>query len=334
MGKDEIRPAEIYNYTWGQIRKKSRVLSDAGFGKSERELLIGSGVVGDNTEDLSRLAGRRPLAEINDPQWIREELLDETGRFIKEEYQGQEGYLKFIKDHYGQEASMSTIFDKVSKAFKSTSIERPNWKNFPGRVFEFEELLRLVNQEDFIERYRGQYKGYPAFAVEYVDGNMATAYIRLSAILDKNKFKELAWQGFQGSVKEFQVLPQKILNAEGYLKTEYLGQQGYLQFALDHPEMFMRKRTQNIAGDNKPTDQANNILMDKTFKNVSAVLDDEVFDRLGWQQFQGNASEFQELIGKILNVNGSLKEEYLGQEGYLKFALDNPEMFIRKKYSK
>ena len=54
--------------------------------------------------------------------------------------------------------------------------------------------------------------------MEYVDGNMLKAYRRLSAILDKNKFKGLAWQGFQGNVKEFQELPQKILNAEGYLK--------------------------------------------------------------------------------------------------------------------
>ena len=107
------------------------------------------------------------------------------------------------------------------------------------------------------------------------------------------------------------------------LKTEYLGQQGYLKFALDNPEMFMRKRTQNIAGDNKPTDQANNILMDKTFKNVSAVLDDEVFDRLGWQQFKGSVREFQELLGKILNTDGSLEEEYFGKQGYLKFVKDH-----------
>ena len=122
-------------------------------------------------------------------------------------------------------------------------------------------------------------------------------------------------------MKEFQELPQKILNAEGYLKVEYLGQQGYLKFALDNPEMFTRKRAQNkLANANKPTDQVDNILMQKTFLNVSSVLDDEVFARLGWQQFQGSASEFQELIGKILNVNGSLKEEYFGQPGYFKFA--------------
>ena len=63
--------------------------------------------------------------------------------------------------------------------------------------------------------------------------------------------------------------------------------------------------------------------MQKTFKNVSSVLDDEVFSRLGWQGFQGSVSEFQELIGKILNVNGSLKEEYLGKLGYFKFAEDH-----------
>ena len=104
---------------------------------------------------------------------------------------------------------------KVSKAFKETSIKRPNWKQFPGRVFEFEDLLRLVNQEDFIERYRGQYKGYPAFSVEYVDGNMLKAYIRLSAILDKNKFKELVWQGVSGKCERVSGVASKDFKCRG-----------------------------------------------------------------------------------------------------------------------
>ena len=71
--------------------------------------------------------------------------------------------------------------------------------------------------------------------------------------------------------------------------------------------------------------------MQKAFINVSSILDDEVFVKLGWQQFRGStrefqdliASEFQELIGKILNADGSLKEECLGKLGYFKFAKDH-----------
>ena len=46
---------------------------------------------------------------------------------------------------------------------------------------------------------------------------------------------------------------------------------------------------------------------------------------LSWagSSFRGSASEFQELIGKILNADGSLKEEYLGKLGYFKFAKDH-----------
>ena len=104
-------------------------------------------------------------------------------------------------------------------------------------------------------------------------------------------------------------------------------------FALDHPEMFIRKSTQNkLADGNKLTEQVANILMQKTFKNVSSVLDDEVFVKLGWQQFQGSASEFQELIGKILNADGSLKEEYFGKPGYLKFAGDHYSGAMQKAF--
>ena len=331
MGKDNIRPAAIDNYTWGQIREKDYVLRDAGFSRSERDVLIREGVLG-NEPELSHL--RRPLANINDPQWIREELLDETGSFIKEEYQGQLGYLKFVKDHFGQDASMNYIFEKVSKAFRETSIKRPNWKQFPGRAFEYEELLRVVNQSDFVERYKGQHTGYPLFAREYAGGDMQKAYERLSAVLDKNKFKELKWQAFQGSSETFEELPKKILHADGTIKEEYIGQQGYLKFALDHPEMFTRRISKKSSGnkDSNLIDKEDNILMLKTFSNVSAVLDDEVFEKLRWQQFNGNAKDFKELVGKILNTDGTIKDEYIGQQGQLKFAAEHYGSDMKKTF--
>ena len=319
IGGDGVSLAEVYNYSWSQLRGKSRILSDAGFSKLEREALIRTGVVGDG--DLSLQTVRKVVVDVNDPQWIKEKLLDETGRFIKEEYQGQLGYLKFVKDHYDQDTSMESIFNKVSKAFTETSTNRPNWKQFPGRVFEFEDLLRMVDQDDFIERYRGRHTGYPAFAREHTAGNMQKAYIRLSAILDKNKFKELGWQQFQGHIKEFEELPKKIIDSDGSIKEEYLGQEGQLKFALDHPEMFIRKTSKNRSGpgDNHLVNQANHIPMPKVSINVSAALDDEVFKQLRWKRFKGNATEFEKSISRILN-NGSIKKEYIGQQGYLKFA--------------
>ena len=92
----------------------------------------------------------------------------------------------------------------------------------------------------------------------------------------------LSWAGrqFQGSAREFQELIGKTLNVNGSLKEEYFGQPGYLRFAEDHYD------------DN----------MQKAFINVSSVLDDEVFVKLGWQAFQGSTREFQDLVGKILNA--------------------------------
>ena len=322
VGKDSVRPAAIDNYTWRQIREKDYVLRDARFSRSERDVLIREGVLGDEPK-LSHL--KRPLANINDPQWIREELLDETRSFIKEEYQGQLGYLKFAKDYFGQEAHMANIFQKVSKAFRETSVKRPNWKQFPGKVFEYEELLQVVKREDFIERYSGQHTGYPLFSRKYTDGNMEKAYTRLSAVLDKNKFKELGWQQFQGSATTFEELPKKILYADGSIKEEYIGQQGYLQFALDHPEIFMRKILKQRSGNNDSNliDRADNIMMHKTFVNISAALDKETFKKLRWQQFHGSVKDFKELIGKILNPDGTIKDKYIGQQGYRKFAAEH-----------
>ena len=261
--------------------------------KIERKALR-SEVVGDGMKS-SRLALKKPLQTTN-PLQINE-LFDERGS-VKKKYQGQDGYCRFVKEHFGKETSMSTIFIKVSEILKGTSIQKPDWKMFQGKVFEFEKLLQMVNKKDFIQMYRGQHKGYPVFALEYFNGNMQKAFTNVSAILDKDKFKELDWQQFRGHVEEFKELQAKILKSGGSIKKEYVGQDGYLKFAKEHY----------------------NGNMQRAFINVSAVLDKTKFKELDWQQFQGYVKEFKELQGRILKANGSIKKEYVGQDGYLRFA--------------
>ena len=108
---------------------------------------------------------------------------------------------------------------------------------------------------------------------------MKKAFMSVSCVLDKLKFKELGWQQFPGSVREFQELSGKILKDNGFVKERYKGQKGYLRFAKDH-----------YGAD-----------MQKVFRCVSSVLDKSQFKELAWQQFPGSAREFQELFGKILN---------------------------------
>ena len=280
-----------------QIRERSDMQANTGLKKIEREA-PGDGIVGAGMKS-SRLALRKPLKVTNALQWISR-LFDKKG-FVKKKYQGQDGYCRFVKEHFGKEVSMGTIFIKVSEALKGTSMQRPNWKMFQGKVFEFEKLLQMVNKKDFIQIYKGKHKGYPTVAGMYFNDNMKRAFKNVSAVLDKSKFKELGWQQFQGHVKEFKELGEKILKAGGSIKGKYLGQDGYLKFAKEYYGGYMSK----------------------AFQNVSAVLEKNKFKELGWQYFQGHAEEFKELQKKILKANGSIKKEYLGQDGYLKFAKEH-----------
>ena len=82
------------------------------------------------------------------------------------------------------------------------------------------------------------------------------------------------------------------------MKEEYVGMEGYALFS----ERYMEGK------------------MQKAFQNVSAVLDKADFAKLDWQAVQETVSEFRDLRNKILNNNGSVKEEYVGMEGYALFS--------------
>ena len=219
---------------------------------------------------------------------------------LKEEYFSQQGYFKFAEDHYAD--NMKKTFQNVSSVLDDEVFVKLGWQHFQGNASEFQELIgKILNTDDSLKiEYFGQ-PGYLRFAEDHYGGAMQKAFINVSSVLDDEVFVKLGWQAFHGNAREFQELIGKILNVDGSLKEEYFGKPGYLRFAEDH-----------YGG-----------AMQKAFQNVSAVLDDEVFVKLGWQKFHGSASEFQELIGKILNTDDSLKIEYFGQPGYLRFAEDH-----------
>ena len=206
---------------------------------------------------------------------------------LKEKYFGKQGYLKFAEDHY--DGAMQKAFINVSAVLDDEVFVKLSWQGFHGSASEFQELIgKILNVDGSLKEEYFRQPGYFKFSEDHYGGAMQKAFQNVSSVLDDEVFVKLGWQAFHGSVKEFQDLIGKILNADGSLKEEYFGQPGYFKFAKDH-----------YGG-----------AMQKAFQNVSSVLDDEVFSRLGWQKFQGSTSEFQELIGKILNADGSLKIEY------------------------
>ena len=232
-------------------------------------------------------------------QGLRDKILNKDGS-LKEEYIGMEGYARFAKEHYG--GNMQKAFMNVSAVLDKALMKKTGWQQFQGTEEEYRGLRdKILNRDGSLkEEYIGM-EGYARFAKEHYGGNMQKAFMNVSAVLDKALMKKTGWQQFQGTEEEYRGLRDKILNRDGSLKEKYIGMEGYARFAKEH-----------YGGD-----------MQKAFLNISAVLDKALMKKTGWQSFQGTEEEYQGLRDKILNRDGRLKEEYIGMEGYARFAKEH-----------
>ena len=239
---------------------------------------------------------------------LRGKILDESGK-LKEKYIGQEGYALFAKDHYDR--AMLKAFQNVSSVLSESEFKELGWQEFIGSELEFHELRGKILDESgkLKEKYIGQ-EGYALFAKDHYKRAMLKAFKNVSSVLSESEFKELGWQGFQGSELEFHESRGKILDESGKPKEKYIGQEGYALFAKDHYKEAMQK----------------------AFMNVSSVLSESEFNELGWQEFHGSELEFHESRGKILDESGKLKEKYIGQEGYALFAKDHYKGAMQKAF--
>ena len=193
---------------------------------------------------------------------------------------------------------MDYVFKSISRAL-GKKFKVLNWQQFQGTTQEFRALKPQIldHQGNFKETYRGM-EGYARFADQFYNGNMLNTYKNVSAVLDKQTFKQSGWQAFKGSTQEFRLVKTQVLDHQGNFKETYLGMEGYARFA----------------------DEFYNGDMFKTYKNVSAFLDKWVLKKSGWQIFQGSTQEFRALKDQILDHQGNFKETYLGMEGYARFA--------------
>ena len=245
---------------------------------------------------------------------LKNQILDENGN-LKAEYIGQEeGYPLFADTFYGGEkkenGNMFNAFSNVSAILSTKLFKDLGWQQFHGTTKEFRELKNQILDENgnLKTEYIDQEQGYLLFADTFYGGDMNRTFFNVSAVLSKKLFKDLRWKHFHGATKEFKELKNQILDEDGNLKAKYIGQEiGYPLFA---DTFYGEKKNENENGD-----------MLKAFKNISAVLSTKLFKKLGWQAFHGTTKEFRELKNQILDEVGNLKAEYIGQEhGYPLFA--------------
>ena len=245
----------------------------------------------------------------------RHEILKDGS--IREEYKGMSGYAKFAEKYF--EGDMQKAYINVSAVLGGGSqlMKQLSWQAYQGQASGFNKKRHEILKDGLIrEEYKGM-SGYAKFAEEHFEGNMQKTYKNVSAILGgvvgSQLMKQLAWQAYKGQVSDFKELRYKILNKNDSIREKYKGRDGYVKFAEKYFE-----------GD-----------MQKAYQNISAVLggrSSHLMKQLSWQKYQGQVLDFKDLSDKILNKDGSIREEYKGMSGYAKFAEEYFEGNMEKAY--
>ena len=249
-----------------------------------------------NKNQMKELGWQQYQGSLSEYRKLRAKILDRNGR-LRPEYIGMEGYALFAEQEFSGE--MQKTYVNVSAILDTKQMKELGWQAYLGRVSEYRELrAKILDQNGELRpEYIGM-EGYALFAEQEFSGEMLKTYVNVSAILNKKQMKVLGWQGYQGRVSEYRKLRAKILDRDGVVRPEYRGMEGYALFA-----------EREFSGE-----------MQKTYINVSAVLDKKQMKELGWQAYHGRVPEYRKLRAKILDQNGVVRPEYIGMEGYALFA--------------
>ena len=248
---------------------------------------------------------------------LRSLILDERGN-VREEFVGMGGYACFADQEFS--GDMLKTYKNISSVLggvNSRYMKRLDWQEFYDSTEIFHKLRSLILDEsgNVREGFVGM-EGYARFADQEISGDMKKTYMNISSVLGgaSNKLmKRLGWQAFHGSTETFRKLRNLILDENGNVREEFVGMEGCTRFA-----------DQEFSGD-----------MFKTYQNISSVLGgakSRSMKELGWQEFKGSTKRFRELRDIILDESGNVREEFVGMEGYTRFADQEFSGDMKKTY--
>ncbi len=227
-----------------------------------------------------------------------------SNKEIKMFYIGGENYARYAEEYY--EGDMIKTYKSVSAVLDKEVFKKLQWQEYRGSADEFKkEKAQILNENGELKSEYIGIEGLVLYAKTYYindkgEAHIEKAYSNVSAVLDKEVFKKLQWQKYCGSADEFEKEKAQILDENGGgLRENYMGIEGYANYAEEYYE-----------GD-----------MIKTYKNVSVVfLDKEVFKKLKWRVYHGFSWEFRRERKRILNKEGQAKSEYIGIKGLVLYA--------------
>ncbi len=154
---------------------------------------------------------------------------------------GYANYTQFIYPSATNE-SMKKAFMNASAVLTANEFGLLNWGNaYHGNPDKFfKERKQIFLKYALRTKYRGQ-QGYVAYAEDYYDGNMAKAFLNISAVLSKEEFAMLNWGSvFNGTTSERQKIrdflsPWRVTTESRFNLNETIAQYLNIFFGIHQP---------------------------------------------------------------------------------------------------
>ncbi|MCY4512766.1 MAG: hypothetical protein OXB86_03660 [Bdellovibrionales bacterium] len=206
-----------------------------------------------------------------------------------------------------QNKGVKTLSDLLTEEEKGLT-EREQLSSLLNRVEEtlslwlfppinIPEIQNIFSIKENYARYKGQ-EGYLLFVERSPNINFMEHVFRLVSRALGEDFKQLGWQVYRGSPKDFVEERGQVLDSKGRLKKKYRGMSGYARYAKEYHDG----------------------AMEKAFKKVSSVLGGYQSMKeigLNWNKFRGSVSEYNNLL-QLFEANKVM--DFKGIEGQKKVA--------------
>ena len=243
-------------------------------------------------EDFGKLQWKNFFGTVQEFNLFRDRILDSEGN-IRTEYIGLKGQIKFASRYYNGVLTKAYNHSRVIL----DSLSDLKWKSLNISSKSILKLQKSLESEGGIIVLDG-FTGYVEMADTYFGGDMKITYEVMLALTGSDVMKQKGWRKYYGSTSQYKDLPSILLNPQGVVTQQYVGLEGYKEFALKYAHGNM-----TVA-----------------YSNVSVALGIDVIKRLKWKSFAGSTEMLDKVQKNLLDSQSSAQLQYREMEGHMLFA--------------
>ena len=223
-------------------------------------------------------------------------------------FKSQSGQVRFADQFFS--GSMDKAYRFAKHSLSPARFTELEWKEFKGTTKLFVQMKnRLFDPNDKMKpSYRG-IEGQKKAARIHFRSSMIQAFLFALKVIDSSRLNSLGWKPFRGTAEDFENLPSLLFDKKGRFK--YMGLSGMFQLA----DILYQGDAQ------------------KTYTNVSAVVEKPQFEKLGWKLFLGKHQDYKDIRQNLVQPDGSIFPQYIGLAGQSLYAKTYTNHALFKAYS-